>query len=97
MKHYRVKQDTFLWKAGAILSDEGTSASNPATHGYDAVEDVWDATPTIGQEYISARIIEHPDNAAFFERVYPDTLTGKIYYTRDQLVELYNGAFKKAV
>lgn len=90
-KHYRVKQDTFLWKAGAILIEQNEGQSN---HGYTAIEDVWDATPTIGNEYITYKIIEHPDNEIFFERVYPDTLKGHIYRTKDQLVEVYNAAFK---
>jgi hypothetical protein len=90
-KHYRVKKDTFLWKAGAILQEKDIGTNSA---GYVAVEDVWDAVPTVGGEYISSRIIEHPDNADYFERVYPDTLKGKLFHTKDQLVELYNGAFK---
>ena len=91
MKHYRVKKDTFLWKAGAIISN--SVATGGQENGYAAIEDIWDAVPTRG-EYISAAIIEHPDNAQFFERVYPDTLGGKIYRTKDQFVELYSNAFK---
>lgn len=91
MKYYRVKQDTFMWKEGAILSH------NPQEDkGYVAIEDVWNAVPTIGEEYISSRIIEDPANSGWFERVYPDTLMGKIFHTKDQLVNLYNKSFKGA-
>lgn len=94
MKHYRVKKDTFIWKAGAIIVDSVPSSSTGAGAGYKSIEDIWDAVPTVGVEYISGRIVEHPDNAEFFERVYPDTLGGKIYRTKDQLAEHYNNAFK---
>jgi hypothetical protein len=85
MKHYRVKKDTFLWKEGAIIKLE--------SDGYKAIEDVWDAVPCIGTEYISARIIEHIDNAEFFERVYPDNIKGKIFRTKVQLIEFYKENF----
>lgn len=62
MMYYRVKSDNFLWKKGAIL--RGSS------DGYRPIEDVWDATPVNDTEYISKRIIEHPDNSKYFERVY---------------------------
>lgn len=91
MKHYKVSKDTFMWKAGAVIKEQNQGGAH---HGYVAIEDIWDTVPTIGGEYISARIVEHPDNAEFFERVYPDTLGGKIYRTKDQLAELYSGAFK---
>lgn len=94
MKHYRLKKDTFLWKAGAILQHDPASTNDTLRLGYRPVEDIWDAVPVLGGEYISARIIEHPDNAEYFERVYPDTLKGKLFHTKDQLVELYTNAFK---
>jgi len=78
MKYYRVKQTNFLWKEGAIISDR----------------DVWNKTDDNGNEYISARIIEHPDNAEFFERVYYTSIKGQIFRTKDQLVEMYEKAFK---
>lgn len=84
---YRVKQDNFLWKAGAIIK-RGSSG------GYSPIEDIWDSTPVNDAEYVSRRIIEHPDNAKYFERVYPDTLSGKLFKTKDQLLKLYEGAFK---
>jgi hypothetical protein len=86
-KYYRVKQDTFLWKAGAILIDQNEGA-------YKAVEDIWDSVDSVGNEYISGRIIEDEGNAAWFERVYPDTISGKLYKTKDQLIEMYNNTFK---
>lgn len=86
MKHYRVKKDTFLWKAGAILSDQDKGQ-------YLGVEDIWDTVP-LNKEYVTALVIEHPNNADTFERVYPDTISGKLYHTKDQLVAIYDKAFK---
>ena len=85
-KYYRVKKDTFMWLEGAILSDDNSS------DGYKAIQDVWDKVELKG-EYISPRIIEDKDNADFFERVYPDTIKGNIYRTKDKLVELYKTSF----
>jgi len=89
-KYYRVKKDTFLWVAGAIISNTG--GNTPGT-GYLPIEDIWDKVPP-GTEYITDKIIEHPDNAEWFERVYPDTLNGKLFYTRDKIIEMYQSAFK---
>jgi hypothetical protein len=88
MKYYRVKQDTFLWKEGAIIK------LNSDGKGYTAIEDIWDAVPTVDSEYISMRIVEHPDNSEFFERVYADDIKGRIFRTKDELVELYQKTFK---
>lgn len=88
-KYYRAKKDTFLWKEGAILRNNANGG------GYQPIEDVWNATPHNGTEYISSRIIEAPENAGFFERVYRDDLSGKAYRTKDQIVAAYNEAFKK--
>jgi hypothetical protein len=87
MKYYRVKQDTFLWKVGAVLKLTSDRDS------YIALEDIWDSVPVIGNEYVSARIIEHPDNSKFFERVYLDTITGKLFRTKDQLIDIYHKNF----
>lgn len=86
-KYYRVKKDTFLWKEGAILCTtvDGT--------GYRAVKDIWDKVP-LKTEYITAHIIENPDNADTFERVYPDTVTGNLFRTKDQMLKMYKDAFK---
>lgn len=86
-KYYRVRKDTFLWKVGAVLAWDGTN-------GYSAIEDIWDAVPVIQGEYISARIVENSGNADFFERVYQDTLTGKLFQTKDKLLAKYEEAFK---
>jgi hypothetical protein len=88
-KYYRVKKDTFLWKEGAILKNSATES------GYQAVEEIWDAIGCIGGEYISKRIIECEENKEWFERVYPDTITGKLYKTKDQLLAIYKDAFVK--
>lgn len=85
-KFYRVKKDTFMWKEGAILTDQDKQQ-------YVAVEDIWNAIESLHGEYISARIIEDKGNAEYFERVYPDTIKGKIYRTKDQLTELYKNSF----
>jgi hypothetical protein len=87
MKYYRVKKDTFLWKEGAIIRIKD------GEKGYEAIEDVWDAVPCIEGEYISSRIIEHPDNSVFFERVYPDNIKGKLFRTKDQLTAMYKESF----
>ena len=85
VKHYRVKKDTFMWKEGAIIMSNGD--------GYRPIEDIWNAVP-LGSEYISDHIIEHPDNSDFFEKVYPDTVTGNLYRTKEQMLNLYKTAFK---
>lgn len=90
-KYYRVTTDNFLWRSGAVIA---FSKEHSSEGGYTPIEDIWDTTPVNGSEYISARIIEHPDNAEFFERVYPDDLGGKIYRTADQLKKLYEEKMK---
>ena len=87
--YYRVKQDNFMWKKGAILkcSDGGVKVT--------AIEDIWNTTPAIAAEYISLPIIACPSNAEYFERVYPDTLTGRLFKTKDQMINLYKESFSK--
>ena len=89
---YRVKKDTFLWKEGAILKLENYANG---IRGYIPIEDIWNVAKGQKTEYLTAFIIEDPINEEYFERVYPDTIGGKIYRTKDQLVEAYKGAFKK--
>lgn len=89
-KYYRVKKDNFMWKEGAIIINKDHEGN---IDNYIAIEDIWNATPDLGKEYISARIIECPNNAEFFERVYPDTIAGKYFKTKDQLVEMYKTSF----
>jgi len=90
-KYYRVKKDTFLWVAGAILKHHTWSSGKS---GYSPIEDIWNKASKQSDEYITAHIIEDPACADYFERVYPDTIGGKIFKTKDQLVERYNEAFK---
>lgn len=87
MQYYRLKKDSFMWKEGAVISDDNDSG------GYRAVEDIWDKVP-LKTEYISSHIIESPDNSDFFERVYKDTISGNLYRTADQLREMYKQSFK---
>lgn len=86
MKYYRVKQDTFLWKAGAIIQDQDKGHYLP-------IEDIWNKTPE-QSEYISGKIIESTETSDYFERVYKNSLTGTLYQTKDQLLALYQAAFK---
>jgi len=84
-KFYRVKKDNFMWKEDAILSDQDAGQ-------YKAIEDIWNAV-SLEDEYISARIIEDERNKDYFERVYPDTVKGSFYRTKDQLIEFYKKSF----
>lgn len=88
---YRVKKDNFLWKEGAIL--KLITYSN-GVNGYEPIEDIWNVVEKQKTEYITAFIVESPINAEYFERVYPDSIGGKIYKTKDQLVAAYKEAFK---
>lgn len=84
--YFRVKKDTFLWAEGAILSDKGDGCILP-------IEDIWNKTKN-QNEYITRRIIEDPNNADYFEKVYKDSITGNLYKTKDQLVDMFKEAFK---
>lgn len=86
IKFYRVKKDNFMWKEGAILSDQEKGQ-------YVAIEDIWNQSSELGSEYISARIIEDENNRDYFERVYPATVKGNFYRTKDQLIEVYKKSF----
>jgi hypothetical protein len=88
-KFYRVKKDTFLWKEGAILKN--MVPVTKGENGYRPIEDIWDTVDH--GDYISHHIIEHPNNSEFFERVYPDTIIGNLYRTKDQLVNKYKELF----
>ena len=95
-KYYRVKKDTFLWKAGAVL--EKKTFTNGCT-GYQPIEDVWNVVEVTSgsgkDEYISSPFIEAKENEEWFERVYKDDVAGKLWKTKDQLVAAYNEAFAK--
>jgi len=94
-KYYRVKKDTFICLKDAILSNSVDAKV------YKPVEDVWDKTPVnaapggVGTAGFIARLVEHESNADIFERVYKDSISGKLFQTKDQIVESYNNAFKK--
>lgn len=80
-KFYRVKQTNFMWDEGAILERDEKLGLNG---GYYAIDDLWDRVDT-GDEYISAGIVEAPENAEFFERVYPlGALEKKLFGTKKQ-------------
>jgi hypothetical protein len=51
-----------MWEEGAILKSDGD--------GYRAISSLWDRVP-LSNEYISDRIIEHPDNADLLQEVWP--------------------------
>ena len=80
-KFYRVKKTNFLWDEGAILECDAREGENG---GYRAISDLWDRMD-LGSEYISAPIIEAPENAEFFERVYPlGAIEKKLFGTKKQ-------------
>ncbi len=80
-KYYRVKTTNFMWEEGAILSTE-----NCGVNGYRAIDPIYNKVE-LGTEYISAHIIENPDNAEFFERVYPINLGLKMVYKTKALAK----------
>lgn len=84
-KYYRVKKDNFLWKEGAILTDQGIGIYIP-------VEDIWNKV-NLQSEFISAYIIEHPEMEDYFERVYADTIIGNLYRTKDKLIKKYEDLY----
>lgn len=84
--YFRVKKDTFLWEEGAILFDKGNGHVVP-------IEDIWNKTEN-QTEYITRRIVEDPNNADYFEKVYKDSITGNLYKTKDQLVSMFKAVFK---
>jgi hypothetical protein len=61
-RYFRVKVTNFMWEEGAILKSEGD--------GYRAISSLWNKVP-LGSEYISDRIIEHPDNRDLLQEVWP--------------------------
>lgn len=73
-KYYRVKEDNFLWLKGAILVKEDDD------NGYAPIDELWDATEVNGNEYITTKIIEAPENAKYFERVYVVSKGKRVIY-----------------
>lgn len=89
-KYYRVVQDTFIWKKGAILE---FNASLGNEGGYEAINDLWDACDLNG-EWITSNIIESPENVAYFERVYNVGKQDKmVFATKAKAQELANSMF----
>ncbi len=66
-RYFRVTSTNFMWEEGAILEYDKSTGSDG---GYRAISSLWDKVP-LESEYISARIIEHPDNADMFSEVWP--------------------------
>lgn len=82
-KFYRVKEDNFLWRKGAILKKDTDD------NGYYPIDDLWDTTENNDGEYITAKIVEDPVNAPYFERVY-EVSKGKkaVYLVKEKAQEL---------
>lgn len=91
-KYYRVKVDTFLWKAGAIIKFNKVLGNGKG--GYLPIHDIWNVADNTS-EYITAHIVEHTNNENIFERVYEDTVKGSVFRTKDQLKEFYEKTFKE--
>ena len=86
-KFYRAIKDSFLWKAGAIIT------ASPNSYRPIDQTSIWDNTEFNGEEYISARIIEN--NPDWFEQVYPvNLLTKTIYKIKAEALELINKEYK---
>lgn len=93
-KFYRVKKDTFMWDEGAILqlNKDLKSLNISQSGGYMAIDELFHATE-IGEEYISANIIEN--NPEWFERVYPVShLTKVVYELKDKAKEMLARNYK---
>lgn len=82
-KFYKVLEDNFLWKKGAILKKDADE------NGYSPIDELWDTTDHNDGEYITAKIIEDPINAKYFERVY-EVSKGKkaVYLVKEKAQEL---------
>lgn len=79
-----------MWKAWAILKLE---KKDNDLRWYAAISDIWDVC-CLGTEYISKKVIEAPENSEFFERVYGDDISWKLFRIAEQLRDIYNKAFK---
>lgn len=85
-RFYRVKQDTPMWREGAILKLDGNG-------GYRAISDLWD-TLEDQSACLNAKRVESKDNGDWFERVYETSFLGKVaYHTRDKAREILNRDF----
>jgi hypothetical protein len=89
-KYYQVIKDTFIWKQGAILKFNSELGNDG---GYEAINDLWDACELNG-EWITSNIIEAPENAEFFERVYNVGKQDKLVFaTKEKARELARSMF----
>ena len=100
MKYYKVLKDTPTVAAGAILSAWETdgmpinkSALGYGNMEYRAIDDVWDKIPNGGAGGWHGYVVEHENNADFFERVYRDEKDG-LFYTKEQMKAKYADSFK---
>lgn len=89
-KYYRVIKENFLWEVGAILEFSNKYISGDG--GYLPIEDIWNKTEDQA-DWITTSVIE--DSPEYFERVYRDNITGKVFKTAEQLKQTYSKAFAK--
>jgi hypothetical protein len=69
-------------KKDNFMWKEGAIISDGGKGTYTAVQEIWNNVKSSG-------------NADYFERVYPDTVSGKLFRTKDQMIEMYKTAFNK--
>ena len=87
-KYYRVKKDTPIWDAGAIIATD-------CSGDYRALEDVWNRSDKKGSVYAeSDEIVEASKNEEFFERVYASKSEKALFVTKEKLIEGYNNMIK---
>ena len=87
-KFYKVMQDTYLFKKGAVLSNKDNSSQFKATH------DIWNVEGNdilnkfmSGEPGIASDIVEN--SPEWFQRVYSKkSLTGIYYVTKEKLRDL---------
>jgi len=79
-RYFRVRKDTFLWNAGAIISE------NDGDEEYTSINRAFDRLNH--DEVISAEIVEDVINAEFFEEVYP--FTAGVDEEEEEILEFKN-------
>lgn len=77
-RYFRVLKDTFLWNAGAIISE------NDGEEEYTSINRAFDRL--YHGEVISADIVEDVINSEFFEEVYPFE-TGEVDEEEEEILE----------
>lgn len=88
-KYYRVIKDNFLWNKWTIIVNE------TGYKWYEPMSDFMKRSEFDTTEYISKQIIEDKINTDFFERVYTDDITWKIFKTKDEMIKLYENMLTK--